>query len=80
MLVLGTKGYGFKSRYSEMKKELKAKSEKKYSGLYWIPNNVKNIEGFNDYQYIKFKLLFELLIGTTTQLNKNYGYIINYSP
>jgi hypothetical protein len=65
MLVLGTKGYGFNSRYSEMQKQ-----------YYLNPGNRKNIQ-LNDYQYIKSKWLFELFLSGSTIINKNYGYILN---
>jgi len=58
---------------------IKAQPTKKYSGLYWIPSNIKNNIGLTDYQYVKCKWLFEIFIGTTSPLNKDYGFILNHS-
>lgn len=78
MLVLGTKGYGFESRYSEMKKLLKLQIKTQNSkSYYWNPGNIKNMEGLNDYQYIKCKWLFELFTTSYSTLNTNYGFTLN---
>lgn len=58
---------------------IKTQNNKTSRGLYWIPSNLKNNTGLNDYQYIKSKWLFEIFIGMTSPLNKDYGFILNHS-
>jgi len=43
---------------------------------YWNPAHTSNSFTFNDYQYIKCKWLFELLIGGLSPIHKDYGYIL----
>jgi len=46
----------------------------KIKPTYWNPTDTSNT--LNDYQYIKCKWLFELVIGGLSPIHKNYGYIL----
>jgi len=69
------KGISKKSSVSGLRSKKFELSVKILNTTYWNPGHTSNSFTLNDYQYIKCKWLFELLIGGLAPIHKDYGYI-----
>jgi hypothetical protein len=70
-----SKGISKKSSVSGLRSKNFELSVKNLNTTYWNPGHTSNSFTLNDYQYIKCKWLFELLIGGLAPIHKDYGYI-----